>query len=131
MSGIQDKVVAITGASSGIGAATARLLAGRGAKVMLGARGIGRLHALAREIAEAGGTAHYQALDVARPASVQNFVDEAMAVFGRVDILVDNAGAMATTALADRRVAVISPEDLAGAIASAFALEETEGAGTG
>ncbi|OUL99684.1 SDR family oxidoreductase [Variovorax sp. JS1663] len=131
MSGIQDKVVAITGASSGIGEATARLLAGRGARVMLGARGIGRLNALAREITLAGGTAHYQALDVARPASVQNFIDEARAVFGHIDILVDNAGAMATAALADLRVTVISPEDLARAIANAFAFAAPEEADTG
>ena len=131
MTGIQDKVVAITGASSGIGAATARLLAGHGAKVMLGARSIGRLHALAREIAEAGGTAHYQALDVGRPASLQNFIDEAQAVFGRVDILVDNAGAIAATALADLRIAVIAPEELARAIVTTFAIVEPEHADTG
>ncbi|GAA4335727.1 hypothetical protein GCM10023165_12370 [Variovorax defluvii] len=128
MSGIQDKVVAITGASSGIGAATARLLARRGARVMLGARGIGRLDALAREITEAGGTAHYQALDVVRPASMQNFIDEAQAVFGRIDILIDNAGAMATAParLADAGVTVFSPEDLARAVGAIFEFAEVD-----
>jgi NADP-dependent 3-hydroxy acid dehydrogenase YdfG len=94
MSGIQDKVVAITGASGAIGQATARLLAGRGAKLMLGARRIGPLNALAREIVEAGGSAHYQALDVTLRASMQCFIDEATAVFGRVDVIVDNTGVM-------------------------------------
>ncbi|NDZ14070.1 hypothetical protein C7T35_29295 [Variovorax sp. WS11] len=88
MSGIQEQVVAITGASSEVGEAAARLLAGRGAKVMLGALGIGRLYALAHEIVEAGGSAHYQALDVTQPKSMQCFIDEATEVFGRVDVIV-------------------------------------------
>lgn len=88
MSGIQDKVIAITGASGRIGQAVAKVLAGRGAKVMLGARRIGRLNALAREIVEAGGSAHYQALDVTQRASMQCFIDEANQVFGRVDVIV-------------------------------------------
>ena len=91
MSGIQEKVVAITGASSDIGEAAARLLAGRGAKVMLGALGIGRLYALAHEIVEAGGSAHFQALDVTRPKSMQCFIEEATGVFGRVDVIVHAA----------------------------------------
>jgi NADP-dependent 3-hydroxy acid dehydrogenase YdfG len=92
MSGIEGKVVAITGASSGIGEATARLLAQRGARVLLGARRIGRLNALANEIVEAGGCARYQALDVTRRASMQSFIDEATEAFGRVDVIVNNAG---------------------------------------
>ena len=115
MSGIQEQVVAITGASSEVGEAAARLLAGRGAKVMLGALGIGRLYALAHEIVEAGGSAHYQALDVTQPKSMQCFIDEATQVFGRVDVIVNNAGAMPLSILeglevcADTRVTVISP----------------------
>ena len=65
-SGIKDKVVAITGASSGIGEATALLLAERGAKVVLGARGSDRLEALAARIADAGGEAAYARTDVRR-----------------------------------------------------------------
>lgn len=91
MSGIQEQVVAITGASSEVGEAAARLLAGRGAKVMLGALGIGRLYALAHEIVDAGGSAHYQALDVTQPKSMQCFIDEATEVFGRVDVIVHAA----------------------------------------
>jgi NADP-dependent 3-hydroxy acid dehydrogenase YdfG len=94
MSGIEGKVVAITGASSGIGEATARLLAQRGARVLLGARRIGRLNALANEILEAGGSARYQALDVTQRASMQFFIDEATEAFGRVDVIVNNAGVM-------------------------------------
>lgn len=91
MSGIQEKVVAITGASSDIGEAAARLLAERGAKVMLGALRIGRLNALAHEIVQAGGSAHYQALDVTQPKSMQCFIDEATEVFGHVDVIVHAA----------------------------------------
>lgn len=93
MSGIEGKVVAITGASSGIGEATARLLARRGARVLLGARRIGRLNALANEIVEAGGCARYQALDVTRRASMQSFIDEATAAFGRIDVIVNGVNA--------------------------------------
>ena len=66
MSGIEGKVIAITGASSGIGEATALLLAERGAKVVLGARGSDRLQALAARIAKAGGEVAYAATDVRR-----------------------------------------------------------------
>jgi len=104
MSGIEGKVVAITGASSGIGEATARLLAQRGARVLLGARRIGRLNALANEIVEAGGSARYQALDVTRRASMQCFIDEATEAFGRVDVIVNNAGAMPLSTLEEEEV---------------------------
>jgi NADP-dependent 3-hydroxy acid dehydrogenase YdfG len=70
MSGIQGKVVAITGASSGIGEATARLLAERGAKLVLGARRSDRLQALAAQIRELGGEAEYQTVDVTRREQV-------------------------------------------------------------
>lgn len=66
MERIIGKVVLITGASSGIGEATARLLAGRGAKVVLGARRAGRLEKLADDIRAAGGTAEFRVLDVTR-----------------------------------------------------------------
>lgn len=104
MTGIEGKVVAITGASSGIGEATARLLAQRGARVLLGARRIGRLNALANEILEAGGSARYQALDVTRRASMQSFIDEATEAFGRVDVIVNSAGVMPRSTLEEGEV---------------------------
>ncbi len=94
MSNIKDKVVVITGASSGIGEATARLLAEKGARVVLGARRTERLEELCKEIVAAGGSAQYQAVDVTDRSSVQAFVDQAVNTFGRVDVIVNNAGVM-------------------------------------
>lgn len=94
MSSIQNQVVLITGASSGIGEATARLLAKRGAHVVLGARRTGRLEKITAEIRAAGGSARFRALDVARLEDVQAFVDEAHREFGRIDVIVNNAGVM-------------------------------------
>ena len=124
MSGIQDKVIAITGASGGIGQVVARVLAGRGAKVMLGARRIGRLNALAREIVETGGSAHYQALDVTRRASMQCFIDEANAVFGRVDVIVHAVPSASAADCTTRRAvrAISAPDAIERAIA--FAIEQ-------
>jgi len=94
MLNIQDKVIVITGASSGIGEATARLLAERGAKVVLGARRTERLAVIAEEINGAGGHAQFRALDVTDQQDVQSFVDFAVEHYGRVDVLVNNAGVM-------------------------------------
>jgi len=94
MLNIQNKVIVITGASSGIGEATARLLAERGAKVMLGARRTERLAVIAEEINSAGGHAQFRALDVTDQQDVQRFVDFAVEHYGRVDVLVNNAGVM-------------------------------------
>ncbi|SIR19031.1 NADP-dependent 3-hydroxy acid dehydrogenase YdfG [Pseudomonas sp. B10] len=94
MLNIQDKVIVITGASSGIGEATARLLAERGAKVVLGARRTERLAVIAEEINGAGGHAQFRALDVTDQQDVQRFVDFAVEHYGRVDVLVNNAGVM-------------------------------------
>jgi NADP-dependent 3-hydroxy acid dehydrogenase YdfG len=94
MSGIQGKVVLISGASSGIGEATARELARRGAMVVLGARRIDRLDRLASEIGAAGGTANYRALDVTNLENVQSFVDFARDKHDRIDVIVNNAGVM-------------------------------------
>src|SRR3954463_5715785 len=94
MPGIEGKVIAITGASSGIGEATACLLAERGAKVTLGARRTERLEALAPAIRNCGGEAEYQALDVTRHEEVASFVNLACERFGRLDVLVNNAGLM-------------------------------------
>jgi NADP-dependent 3-hydroxy acid dehydrogenase YdfG len=95
---------AITGASSGIGEAIARLLAERGARVMLGARREGNLERIAGEIRAAGGTAEHRACDVTRRADVTAFVEAAVAAFGRIDVLVNNAGLMPLAPLSERRV---------------------------
>ncbi|HEY2279414.1 MAG TPA: SDR family oxidoreductase [Streptosporangiaceae bacterium] len=92
MAGIEGKVVAITGASSGIGAATAELLAAQGASVVLGARRLERLEAVVVRIADRGGQATYQATDVRRRADVAGLVTLAQERFGRLDVLVSNVG---------------------------------------
>ncbi len=94
MSNIEDKVVLITGASSGIGEAAARLLAQRGAKLMLAARRKDRLRAVSDEIEQAGGTVTYQVTDVTDHAQVQELADAALERYGRIDVLVNNAGLM-------------------------------------
>src|SRR2546425_11552319 len=93
MSGIKDKVVAITGASSGIGEATALLLAERGAKVVLGARGPDRLEALAARIAASGGEAAYARTDVKRRGEGSNLVELASDGDGKMGVLVNQPGA--------------------------------------
>jgi NADP-dependent 3-hydroxy acid dehydrogenase YdfG len=94
MSGIQQKVVVITGASSGIGEATATLLARHGARVVVGARRTDRLEKLVAAIRTGGGTAEYQAVDVTKRDQVEALVHFAKAKFGRVDVVVNNAGIM-------------------------------------
>ncbi|CAI8802169.1 SDR family oxidoreductase [Pseudomonas sp. YuFO20] len=94
MLNIKDKVIAITGASSGIGEATARLLASQGAKVLLGARRTDRLEIIAGEINASGGKAEFRALDVTDRKDVQDFIAFAVTRFDRVDVLVNNAGVM-------------------------------------
>ncbi|MBD1997990.1 SDR family oxidoreductase [Oculatella sp. FACHB-28] len=89
-----QKVVLITGASSGIGEATARLLAREGLRVVLGARRTDRLEAIASEIREKGGVAEYHALDVTSLEEMQAFVEFAKDKFGRLDVMVNNAGIM-------------------------------------
>jgi NADP-dependent 3-hydroxy acid dehydrogenase YdfG len=92
MSGITGKVIAITGASDGIGAATAELLAARGARVVLGARRTDRLERLTRRITDAGGEAAYVTTDVTRRHDLTALVALAGDRFGRLDVLVGNAG---------------------------------------
>ena len=98
------KVVLITGASSGIGEATARHLAYLGHTVVLGARRVERLQVLAEEIRAAGGVAEHRALDVTDLADVQAFADFAVQKFGRVDVLVNNAGVMPLSPLHELKV---------------------------
>ncbi|MEH2462404.1 SDR family oxidoreductase [Nostoc sp.] len=94
MSEIEKKVVLITGASSGIGEASARLLASRGAHVVLGARRTDRLETLVTAIGNEGGSAHYRQLDVTQRNDMEEFVGFAQKTFGRIDVIVNNAGVM-------------------------------------
>lgn len=98
---ITGKVVAITGASSGIGEATARRLAAGGAVVVLGARRTDRLDRLVTEIESQGGTAAALRVDVTDPADLRALVDLAVDRFGRLDVLVGNAGVARIGAVAD------------------------------
>lgn len=102
--GIQNKVVIITGASSGLGEATARHLAARGAKLVLAARRTERLQALVQQIEAAGGEALAVATDVVDMAQVQALADHAKARFGRIDVLVNNAGIMPLAPLSKLKV---------------------------
>jgi NADP-dependent 3-hydroxy acid dehydrogenase YdfG len=104
MSGIEDKVVVITGASSGIGEATALLLAERGAKLVLGARRSDRLEALADRIVAAGGEAAYVRIDVKRRDDLSDLVKLACERYGQLDVLVNNAGIGPLSLLDDLRV---------------------------
>jgi NADP-dependent 3-hydroxy acid dehydrogenase YdfG len=92
MNGISGKVVAITGASSGIGEATARLLAERGAVVALGARRTDRLDEIVASIVAAGGSAIACQVDVTSASDVGGFVGRTVNEFGRLDVFVGNAG---------------------------------------
>lgn len=101
---ISGKVVVITGASSGLGEATARHLAGQGAKVVLGARRKDRLETIATEIRAAGGEVAIAAVDVTRSEDVKALVQAAVARFGRVDVMVNNAGLMAVAPISELKV---------------------------
>ncbi|WP_090112244.1 MULTISPECIES: SDR family oxidoreductase [unclassified Cohnella] len=104
MSGIKDKVVVITGASSGIGEAAALLLAERGAKIVLGARGAERLEALAERIIKQGGEAVYVSTDVRRREDLSNLVTLACERYGKLDVFISNAGVMPISPLDELRV---------------------------
>ncbi len=91
---IREKVVVITGASSGLGEATARLLSAQGATVALGARRVDRIDSLVEELAASGGKALAVATDVTNCDQVKRLVDSAVHAFGRVDVMLNNAGLM-------------------------------------
>jgi len=91
---IKGKVVVITGASSGLGEATARLLSAEGATVVLGARRVERLKSLANELTGKGGKALAVATDVTDRVQVKKLVDAAVQKFGRIDVMINNAGLM-------------------------------------
>jgi NADP-dependent 3-hydroxy acid dehydrogenase YdfG len=92
--GIQDKVVVITGASSGLGEATARHLSAQGASAVLGARREDRIRSLAKELTSKGGKAIAIATDVTDRQQVKRLVDMAVKTYGRVDVMINNAGLM-------------------------------------
>ena len=91
---IQDKIVVITGGSSGIGYATAKALAKKGAKIVAGARRLDRLETLQKEITGDGGEITICEMDVTRKADCENLVKQAIDKYGTVDVLVNNAGLM-------------------------------------
>jgi NADP-dependent 3-hydroxy acid dehydrogenase YdfG len=96
---LADRTAVVTGASSGIGMATARALAAEGARLALGARRVDRLEAFGQEL---GGDHVFGALDVTDPASCEDFVAMAARSLGRIDILINNAGlALGRSAIAD------------------------------
>ena len=101
---IDGKVVVITGASSGLGEATARMLSARGATVVLGARRVERIVALADELVRAGGKALALRTDVTRHEEVRRLVDAAVEKFGRIDVLLNNAGLMPSSPLERRKI---------------------------
>ena len=92
--GIKDKTVVVTGASSGLGEATARLLTAQGATVVLGARRADQLQSLAKDIEARGGTALAVATDVTQPEQVKALVESAVRTYGRIDVMINNAGLM-------------------------------------
>lgn len=99
-----DKVILITGASSGIGAGIARELASAGARVMLGARRLDRLEALAAEIREMGGAVMTRQLDVTDRADVAAFADAVRLAWGSIDVIVNNAGIMPLSLMTSMKV---------------------------
>jgi NADP-dependent 3-hydroxy acid dehydrogenase YdfG len=98
---VDKKVIAITGAGTGIGAATAEMLAGQGHRIVLAARRNNRLEEVAERISASGGQARTCVTDVAQPDDVQRLVDTAVNEFGRLDVLVSNAGISRIGPLAD------------------------------
>lgn len=96
---IEGKVVVITGASSGLGEATARLLSEKGATVVLGARRIERLKALSDALGQRGGKALAVPTDVVHRDQVKKLVDIAVDTYGRIDVIINNAGLMPSSPL--------------------------------
>ena len=104
MSEIENKVVIITGASSGLGEATARRLAKNGAKLMLAARREERLQKLVAQIEKDGGTAKYQVTDVSDLSEVEALAEATKQAYDRIDVLVNNAGLMPLSPLVANKV---------------------------
>lgn len=104
MNNIENKVIVITGASSGLGEATARLLAKKGAKVVLGARRTEKLEAIVYDIRAEGGQAEFIGMDITKPQEVQALIEKALSAFGQIDVLVNNAGLMSIAPLSELKV---------------------------
>ncbi|KRD82481.1 oxidoreductase [Bacillus sp. Root147] len=104
MSNIQDKVVIITGASSGIGEATAKELASKGAKLVLAARREDRLKKLQEEIQKNGGQAIYKVTDVASHEQMEELAEYVLTEFGKIDVMVNNAGVMPLSPVYQKKI---------------------------
>lgn len=132
---IKDKVVVITGASSGIGETTARHLAAQGARLVLGARRLDRLQALVAEIKAAGGEAIAVQTDVTVKAEVDAMIAAGVEAFGRIDVVINNAGYMAiapmSATLTDEwdRMIDINVKGLLYGVAAALPVFEAQGSG--
>jgi NADP-dependent 3-hydroxy acid dehydrogenase YdfG len=135
MSQIHDKVILITGASSGIGEATARVLSRKGANVVLGARRTERLKTLAEALRDEGGRAEYRALDVTKLEDVQAFVNFGLETYGRIDVIVNNAGVMPLSRLEElkidewNRMIDVNIRGVLHGIAAALPIMKKQGAG--
>lgn len=130
-----SKVILITGASSGIGEATARVLARQGHRVLLGARRTERLAQIAADIRWAGDCAEYRALDVTQGEDVKAFAAFAQEHFGRVDVIFNNAGVMPVSpmnALKTEewdRIIDVNIRGVLNGIAAVLPIMETQGSG--
>lgn len=132
---VNNKVVVITGASSGIGEATARLLAANGAHVVLGARRADRLAKIAADIRKAGGSAEYKVVDVAKLNDVKALVQHAQQQFGSVDVMFNNAGVMLLAPFSNfatdewERMVDINIKGVLNGIAAALPVMNAQGSG--